>query len=209
VTTGPATSVRTANKWGEGARLREEILAAATRLLERTTSREAVSLRAIARETGIAPPSIYQHFHDRDAILDAVVSSTYERLDAVCSEAVHQVNTGAERVQAISRAYVAFATEHRSEYRILFERSPATLFRLDTDPHPYPAGMHAFQHFIDAFEQMVTEGSSASTDPIGDAQALWAALHGAITLIPATPGFPWKPTPDIIDHLIERLTRYG
>lgn len=199
--TSPVAARRAVNKWGEGARLREEIVMAATRLIGHATSREAVTLRSIAREAGIATPSIYRHFADRDAVLDAVVSRTFEKLNGACAEAFEQAGTGMDRVRTISHAYVAFAADHRSEYRILFERAPANL---DANPHPYPAGLHAFQYFVDAFEQMNDEGR-ASPDPVRDAQALWAALHGAVTLIPATPGFPWRPASELIDYLIDRI----
>lgn len=195
-------SPRTMNRRGEGRLLREEILHAATRLLGEASSRDAVTLRAIARETGIAPPSIYKHFTDRDAVLDAVVSATFTQLEAVCEHAFHRAVTGRDRVRAIGRDYVAFATQHQSEYRILFERSVGNLA---TDARPFPSGIRAFEYFVDAFAQMVTEGASTSTDPARDAQALWAALHGVVTLLPATPGFPWAPADDIVDRLIENL----
>ena len=167
-------STRTINKWGEGQRLREEITQAARRLLGRATSRDAVTLRAIAREAGIAAPSIYKHFSNRDAVLDAVVSSTFDQLESVCENAFHQGVTGGERVRAISRAYVAFAVEHPSEYRILFERSAENRA---ANPRPYPAGIRAFGYLSDAMEQMTAEGTAASDDPVRAAEALWAALN--------------------------------
>lgn len=190
---------RTINKWGEGQRLREEITQAARRLLGRATSRDTVTLRAIAREAGIAAPSIYKRFSNRDAVLDAVVSSTFDQLATVCEDAFHRGVTGAERVRAISRAYVAFAVEHPSEYRILFERSADNR---EANPRPYPAGIRAFRSLIDAVEQMGAEGTSNGHDPMQSAEALWAALHGAVTLIPATPGFPWSPISVIVETLI-------
>ena len=193
---------RTVNKRGQGARLGAEILAAATRLLGEASSRDAVTLRAIAREAGIAAPSVYKHFDDRDAILDTVVSDTFLVLEEVCRNAVATKTTGIDRVRVISHAYVEFAAEHRSEYRILFERpsTPGT-----TEPRLYLNGTRAFQYFSDAFAQMIAEGTSHSLDPVRDAQALWAALHGVVTLIPATPAFPWSPPKDIVEHLIDRL----
>lgn len=197
----PNTARRTMNKWGEGARLRAEITDAATRLLSRTTSRDAVTLRSIAREAGIAAPSIYPHFADRDAVLDAVVSTTFEQLEAVCAQAFAGADSGADRIRAISHAYAAFATTHRAEYGILFERFGDA----GPDGHPYPAGIRAFQYFVDAFEQTARESSLGTGDAVRDAQALWAALHGVVTLVPATPGFPWKPAADLVDHLIGGL----
>lgn len=198
---------RTINTRGAGSLLRAEITAAATRLLDRATSRDAVTLRAIARETGIAAPSIYRHFADRDAVLDAVATAAFHQLETDCQAAFHRGATGIQRVRGISHAYVGFATEHPSEYRILFERAIGITDADSPAPPAYPPGIRAFQFFVDAFDQLVDDGESASTDPVRDAQALWAALHGIVTLIPATPGFSWVPTEDLLDHLIENLSR--
>lgn len=203
---GHSVRHRTVNSRGEGSLLRDEITEAAARLLSRATSRDSVTLRAIARETGIAAPSIYRHFADRDAVLDAVVTATFEQLETVCEQAYNQAATGIARVRGISYAYVAFAAQHRSEYRILFERTADVIESGAPSAPTYPPGIRAFQFFIDAFAQMDQEEDSDTTDPIRDAQTLWAALHGIVTLIPATPGFPWAPTEVLLDHLIEKVT---
>jgi len=203
--TGDRVTHRTVNTRGSGRLLRDEITEAATRLLSRATSRDAVTLRAIARETGIAAPSIYRHFADRDAVLDAVVSATFQQLETVCEQAFHHAATGIERVRGISYAYVAFAVQHRSEYRILFERS-ADVVGSGSPPAPtYPPGIRAFRFFLDAFAQMAKEGDCDTTEPVRDAQVLWAALHGIVTVIPATPGFPWAPTDVLLNHLIGKF----
>jgi AcrR family transcriptional regulator len=197
-------TARQINKWGEGGRLRSELLEAATRLLARATARNAVTLRAIAREAGIAAPSIYKHFADRDAVIDAVVSNTFQELDAVCEKAYRSHAPGPARVRAISRAYVAFATEHPDRYRILFERSSADL---SATPGPYPAGLHAFQYLAEAIKEANADDAAASgRDPFQDAEALWVALHGVVTLVPATPAFPWTPTTSIVDNILDRFT---
>ncbi|MEV7679982.1 TetR/AcrR family transcriptional regulator [Streptomyces sp. NPDC088341] len=72
-------AVRPRNRRGEGARLRADILAAATDLLDRGDER-AVTLRAVARKAGIAARSIYPHFPDRPAIMLAVVREAFGEL---------------------------------------------------------------------------------------------------------------------------------
>src|SRR6187402_1454924 len=101
-----ASSVRTrvVNRRGQGERLRDEILDAASRLLATSGSRDAVTLRAVAREAAIAAPSIYPHFPNRDAVLDAVVVRTFDQLAAFCSAAGAQVPPGAARLDAICLA---------------------------------------------------------------------------------------------------------
>lgn len=191
---------RTINRWGEGARLREEILEAAARLLTTAVARNAVTLRAIAREAGIAAPSIYRHFHNREAIFDAVVERAFVRLEDACGAAVASTRSGEERIEAVSRAYVAFGVSHSSEYRIMFERSVSS--RTTLPVREYPAGTRAFQLLVDAFADFACEAGLTSAEPLRDAQALWVALHGVVTLVPATPGFPWVAPDAIIDRLL-------
>ena len=70
-------AVRERNRRGEGGKLRAEILEGATALLEQNGSEEAVTLRAVARQVGISAPSIYSHFPDREAIVDAIVDGAF------------------------------------------------------------------------------------------------------------------------------------
>ncbi len=195
-------SKRTTNRRGEGRALRGEILDAATRLLANASAREAVTLRAIAREAGIAAPSIYRHFPDRDAILDAVVSSTFVELLQVCAAAEEGSPTGAGSVEAICHAYLGFAREHPGRYRVLFARSPADFA---SPPTTYPDGIAAFGLLRRAVARC--DGHETATEVTRDAQCLLAALHGLATLVPATPAFPWIDVDTAIHHLVDALTR--
>lgn len=197
-------TTRQINRWGQGGRLRDELLEAATRLLGRATSRDAVTLRAIARETGVAAPSIYKHFSDRDAVIDAIVSSAFQELDEVCGEAYRSTAPGPSRVCAVSRAYVAFAVGNPDRYRILFERTPGNRSAV---PGPYPTGLHAFQYLTQAIDEAdAGGGTTGGVPPFQQAEALWAALHGLVSLVAATPDFPWSPTDAIVDTILDRFT---
>ena len=70
---GSGRPARTRNPQGQGARLRADLIAAADGILARTGDVEALSLRAVAREVGIATPSIYLHFPDKSALIHAVL----------------------------------------------------------------------------------------------------------------------------------------
>ena len=78
---------RPRNARGQGARLAEDIVTAALDLIEQHGSAEAVTLRAVARQAGIAAPSIYPHFADREAILLAVVVRVFDELAAAIQQA--------------------------------------------------------------------------------------------------------------------------
>lgn len=197
-------SNRATNRRGEGRALRGEILDAATRLLANASTREALTLRAIAREAGIAAPSIYRHFPDRDAILDAVVSRTFVELSQVCAAAEEGNPTGAGAVEAICHAYLEFAREHPGRYRVLFARSPADIA---SPPTTYPDGIAAFELLRRAVARCDGHETTTAQEVTRDAQCLLAALHGLATLVPATPAFPWIDVDTAIHHLVDALTR--
>ena len=200
--TPDTTTRRLGNPRGFGSHLREEILAAAERLLATSGSRDGVTLRAIAREAGIAAPSIYPHFSDRDAILDAVVARTFVALAETCRRAAATAPRGAEGVEAISLAYLAFARRNPGQYRILFERSPANIA---SPPHQYPEGIEAFAMLINAFEDIAGAGPSHDLEPALAAQSLFVALHGIATLPPALPGFPWLDHTALVSNVIAKI----
>src|SRR3954451_20078456 len=62
--------------------LRCAALKAATRMVAKA-GHEALSLREVADAVGVAHRSLYNHFADREALLDAVATDAYTRLAAI------------------------------------------------------------------------------------------------------------------------------
>ncbi|HUB38019.1 MAG TPA: TetR/AcrR family transcriptional regulator [Streptosporangiaceae bacterium] len=198
--------IRERNRRGEGTRLRAEILAGATELLERTGSEEAVTLRAVARQVGISAPSIYSHFPDREAIVDAIVDGAFSDFNAAikaASEAADEAGDGPlVRVRAGCAAYLRFAAERPNRYRLLFQRRDI----LGDGQRPFSAvRIQSLDLLIDSLRACVDAGISASTDPELGATAIWAALHGFATLHADMPGHPWPDTDALLDRIIDGL----
>src|SRR4051812_16439696 len=98
---------RTRNRRGEGDLLRVEILAAATELLDSGGDPGAVTLRAVARRTGIAAPSIYRHFLDQPALVLAVLRQAFAELtDWLRSAADEAGDDPRRRLRALCLAYL-------------------------------------------------------------------------------------------------------
>ncbi len=116
-----STPQRTRNPWGQGERLRTEILEAAARLLSELDSAEGITIRGVARAVGIAPASIYQHFSDKAALVQGIVGYDFELLMAAMHKAEERL--AAEdvvgRVRAQMHAYCRFAMEHPGHYRLM------------------------------------------------------------------------------------------
>jgi AcrR family transcriptional regulator len=194
---------REINKRGQGGRLRREILDAAIVLLGRVGTDDGVTLRAIARQAGIAAPSVYPHFADRAAIIDAVVAESFAELVATTHAAK---GSPADRLRAICVGYVRFGRDQPGRYRILFEGShegapQSVARRRATD------GGAAFAGLTAALAECVADGSSASADPARDSAALWVALHGLVVLPRANPAFGWPATEVLLDHIVTSLGR--
>src|ERR1700760_5159293 len=97
------------NARGQGNRLADDIVRGALAIIERTGSDDSVTLRAVAREVGIAAPSIYAHFADREAIIMAAVVGIFDEL----ADAVEAADTSAgpdpvNRLLAGGQGYLAY-----------------------------------------------------------------------------------------------------
>jgi len=199
-------TLRTRNRRGEGGKLRDDILAGAAALLERTGSEEAVTLRAVAREVGISAPSIYAHFPDREAIVAAIVDDAFADFNAAIKAGSDAPATAGPlaRLRGGCAAYLRFAAQRPNRYRLLFERRDV----LVDDTQPVPAiRLESFNWLIASLQACIDAGISASTDAARDATAIWVALHGYATLHALLPGFPWPDTDALLDRIVDSLAQ--
>ena len=198
---------RARNRRGEGARLRDDILAAAAAILDETGDGQAVTLRAVARRVGISAPSIYPHFGDRDAILLTLTRQAFaeltERLRAPGGVDAR------ERLIAVCDAYLDFAVSHPERYRIMFggvfDGARAVAAGSLTVEEATGLGRDALQVVVDSLDACVQAGQSDSNDTFADAVALWLGLHGLAHQRAVIPGFPWPA--DITDRVVRPLAR--
>jgi AcrR family transcriptional regulator len=214
-----AGSRRQRNARGQGSKLTAEIVDAALALIDRTGTAESVTLRAVAREIGIAAPSIYSHFQDRDAILLAVFARLFDELTAAIQEAVNSAPADpVERLVVGCEEYVRWGLHNSARYSVLFETRWAEIGRAEEYCKPVAIapgwqpvsgfGVEAFAQLVEAVAACVQAGVSASTDVVGTATALWVALHGTVTLRTTLPRFPWpQPVGEFVRELVLPLAQ--
>lgn len=193
---------RTRNRRGEGIRLRAEILAAAADLLEATGDEGAITLRAVARRVGITAPSIYAHFDDREAIVNAVLTDAFASMAARLRAATDGVSDPVGRLHAGARAYLDLAAEQPQRYRMLFGRRPTA----DPNTLAHAETVETIVGWLlDAISDCVTAGRSSTPSVLNSAVQIWVALHGYATLRASANDFPWPDTNTMLDGLIARL----
>jgi AcrR family transcriptional regulator len=182
---------------GAGDQLRDEILDATTELLLETGHAKAVSIRSVAERVGVTPPSIYLHFKDKDALLDAVCARYFEKLDAEMQRAAVGQTTALDVLRAIGQAYVRFALQTPELYRIatMSEGRPGS----DVD---VTLNSSAFAHMRAGVIAMMDAGIYVRDDPTRVALELWAAAHGVAALLIAKPYLPWGDVEVFTDRVL-------
>jgi len=193
---------RVRNPRGEGDRLRRDLIDAAGRLLGEGVTHEALSLRAVAREVGIATTSVYLHFPDRTALLTAVYQERFGELTTFLREAAAGTPEPAGQLRACCLAYERFALERPNAYRVLFD-----VPGIQQDPPPGVAredlpGVLFFDTMRGLVERCMDAGEARRADPVLATTCLIAALHGMASLRINRPSYPWPPIEVVVDHLL-------
>ncbi|MCK9248694.1 MAG: WHG domain-containing protein [Solirubrobacteraceae bacterium] len=191
---------RARNPRGEGERLRDGLLDAATELLAELHDVDAMSVRAVTRRAGVSPTALYLHFADKDEL----VVATKQRCFAALRDRLDDAADGAvdpwARLTAMGAAYLAFAREQPGWYAVCFH----TRFRgfeletcvagADDVPMPQRPGEDEDAPGMDVFFRLVAAVAAAGVGDEGSAvlvaTILWSALHGRAALERAMPDFP-------------------
>jgi AcrR family transcriptional regulator len=185
---------------GSGEQLRDEILDATTDLLLETGHAKAVSIRSVAQRVGVTPPSIYLHFADKDALLDAVCARYIEKLDHEMQKAAVDQPSTLDVLRAQGLAYIRFATQTPELYRIatMGEGRPGS----DVDVN---LNSSAFVHMRHSVESLMAEGIYPSGDPTAAALQLWTAAHGVAALLISRPYLPWGDVEQFADRVMRAV----
>lgn len=155
--------------------LRAVLLANAERALgERGPA--SLSLRELAREAGVSHAAPSRHFKDKQALLDALALTGFERLTAHLEESAKAAGDVRENLLGLARVYVAFATEHAALLDLMYTR------KHDADVSERLTA--AIDRMLDAVVRPIREGQEtgeiAGEDPFAVAMTVSATLHGFV-----------------------------
>jgi len=158
--------------------LRAALLQAAEKALE-TGGLHEISLRELSRELGVSHTSPRRHFVDKQALLDALAISGFERFGAALERATrvkrHSFKT---RLTRMAQAYVAFALKHPALFVLMFEAK----HRVDAPPELLQASDRAFGHGRATFAEGQASREVVPGDPSRLCLVAFAALQGLITI---------------------------
>ena len=195
-----AVLVTTAERPYHHGNLREALLLAGGQALEAGGAQN-LSLRELAREVGVSHAAPRRHFPGKQALLDALALSGWERLGAALAGAVADADDSFDaRMLGLARAYVAFATRHPALIELMF----ATKHADDASPALAEAGEHAFAPALATVADGQAAGAVVAGDPHRVAIVAFAALQGLVAL--SNNGMlDGTALPETLDEVVERL----
>ncbi len=154
----------------------------------------ALSLREVSRRAGVSHAAAYNHFADKAALIAALVDESFERF-AIALRQARDAGTGElDALRRIGIAYVVFAHEHRTQFKMMFRPELTGLRPVDPSVN-VSAG--SYRVLVDAVDAALQAGAI-----VGDAASIvlasWSIVHGLAALIVDGPtnAFP-STTPQI------------
>lgn len=159
--------------------LRRALLEEALRTIQ-TRGVEALTLRNVGEKLGVSRTALYRHFADKPSLLAAVGREGFRLLRVALSEAWENHGRGREGFEAMGRAYVRFAAEHRSHYRVMFGGFIESCAR---DAAFIEEARSAFQVLVDALVEQQQRGLIRKDDPMLQARWIWSMVHGISMLV--------------------------
>lgn len=158
--------------------LRTALLEAAAQTL-RDGGVDQLSLRELARQVGVSHAAPRRHFPDRQALLDALAVSGFERIRDELRSALDAADadfTG--RFRAVALTYVRFATEDSALLELMF----TSKHRPGADARIEEAAIESIEPMRDVVLQGQAEDRMPAGDPDRVGMVAFAMLHGIATL---------------------------
>jgi AcrR family transcriptional regulator len=199
---GDTSAPRRRNPRGAGERLHGELVEAAIRVLATHGDTERLSIRAVAAEAQVTPPSVYRHFPDRRALVRTAAETCFDRFEIQLAQAEQGTTDPYEALRRRCRAYVAFGTGQPHLYRAMFgawSAGPKALGTYGRRPHP---GAGAFTALIASIQRCLNAGAQTRRPSPFLAFQLWSLLHGMTDLRVGKPEMPWPGSDEMIDNFL-------
>jgi len=130
----------------------------------------ALSLREVARHTGVSHNAPYRHFPDRESLLAALAAEGFGMLAQAQREAA-----ASGGLRAMGEAYVRFALEHPQRFQLMF----SGVVRISRHPDLRDVATRTFEGLSGALADRAAGARGASDASV----AAWALVHGLAHLL--------------------------
>lgn len=139
-----------------------------------------LTLRAVARASGVSHMAPYSHFDDKDSLLAAIAENGFKELAMVMQEARDAHSVPFERLLHVGMSYVIYACQKPSLFQLMFSSGI-------THRHKFEALTEAGQCAFSVCRSCVADyvADENLTDEVLQLRALamWSLVHGLSSLL--------------------------
>lgn len=155
--------------------LRLELLREGLSLLDQKGI-EGVTIRAVARNVGVAHSAPANHFPSRQAMLTAIATIVFTDLADQTTDAISQLSAKPEQaIQAFAETCFQFAFKNPHRYQLLWQRQ-----LIDQDDPELEVQMDRV--YAALLSMLQPDQANHRVDIETDAIAIWSMIHGYISM---------------------------
>jgi AcrR family transcriptional regulator len=137
---------------------------------------ESLSVRALAREAGVAHRAAYQHFPDKDGLIAAALTQAYGRLEARLARC--NAEAPDEALKNVAEAYAGFAFDEPN----MFLAMAGPRVNVSGDHKALEAAIaSSWRHVTAPIEKGAASGLFTLGDKRAAAALFWCGLSGVLT----------------------------
>ena len=160
--------------------LRQALISAAVELLSAEGIND-LSLRQVARRVGVSHAAPYRHFEDKDALLAVVAEEGFRSFTQYLQTAVDAApHDPVQQFLGCGQAYVRYARENPTHYRLMFSEFPFCENRFKTLNQVADS---SFEVIVNVIISGQKQGLFCPGDPRTIALGAWTQVHGLSLLL--------------------------
>jgi AcrR family transcriptional regulator len=182
--------------------LRQALINAAVELLTEDGIHH-LSLRQVARRVGVSHAAPYRHFEDKDELLAVVAEEGFKAFTEYLQTAVNEApEDPIQQFLGCGCAYVRYALEHPTHYRLMFSEFPFCENRFESLNRVADA---SFGVIVDVIARGQKQGLFQAGDERLMALGAWTQVHGlSLLLLAGRLGIQGE---EAVDQMTEALGR--
>jgi len=182
--------------------LKEDLLKAAEKRINEGGI-GALSLRNLAKDTGVTTMATYHHFVNKEALLVQIAVNGFAELSEMMIMDCSNDATPAENVKAIMRRYFKFALANPHVYHLMFGQE---IQAKPTIPEFKEAARKSFYLMANTLKKHLdADGHEVDADAVG--MSFWGTLHGLVCLVTDGTILYKSRSDEKLEQLIEQATK--
>ena len=138
-----------------------------------------LTARALAKEIGYTPGTIYNVYRDMDALIMDINYETLGRVHDLCQNRIENLPSDFSKVTTLAYVYVEFAHENVRAWETLFATTYKGEKKIRVPKHYQERLLDIFQLITKTLQECL---KISSKEAPRTARLLWACLHGITVL---------------------------